>query len=212
MAEQTARSLSILEFQALIAVQTQIHTPLMDYATVSDEDLIAITILLRAWEREAAWKLYKLDDDFPYSEARRAKKSIWGLLYKWKRDGVNGLAVLYVSNRQRGGPATFASVGFITWLNLEMNCIGNEIQARVSKYPVGSVLIAEVMRDTGFPSEQILNLIQKESRTTGSISSLLLFSSGDKAESPVILPPGRARLATTPAPTGSQSSSSRWES
>ena len=36
-----------------------------------------------------------------------------------------------------------------------------------------------------------------------SISSLLVFSSGDKLESPVTLPPGRARLATRPAPTGS---------
>ena len=36
-----------------------------------------------------------------------------------------------------------------------------------------------------------------------SISSLLVFSSGDKLESPVTLPPGRARLATKPAPTGS---------
>ena len=36
-----------------------------------------------------------------------------------------------------------------------------------------------------------------------SISSLLVFSSGAKLESPVTLPPGRARLATRPAPTGS---------
>ena len=36
-----------------------------------------------------------------------------------------------------------------------------------------------------------------------SISSLLVFSSVDKLESPVTLPPGRARLATKPAPTGS---------
>ena len=36
-----------------------------------------------------------------------------------------------------------------------------------------------------------------------SISSLLVFSSGDKLESPVTLPPGRARLVTKPAPTGS---------
>ena len=36
-----------------------------------------------------------------------------------------------------------------------------------------------------------------------SISSLLLFRSGDKLESPVTLPAGRARLATKPAPTGS---------
>ena len=36
-----------------------------------------------------------------------------------------------------------------------------------------------------------------------SISSLLVFSSGYKLEFPVILPPGRARLATKPAPTGS---------
>ena len=36
-----------------------------------------------------------------------------------------------------------------------------------------------------------------------SISSLFVFSSVDKVESPVTLPPGRARLATRPAPTGS---------
>ncbi len=36
-----------------------------------------------------------------------------------------------------------------------------------------------------------------------SISSLLVFSSGAKLENPVTLPPGRARLATRPAPTGS---------
>ena len=36
-----------------------------------------------------------------------------------------------------------------------------------------------------------------------SISSLLVFSSGAKLEFPVTLPPGRARLATRPAPTGS---------
>ena len=36
-----------------------------------------------------------------------------------------------------------------------------------------------------------------------STSSLLVFSSGDKLEIPVTLPPGRARLATKPAPTGS---------
>ena len=36
-----------------------------------------------------------------------------------------------------------------------------------------------------------------------SISSLFVFSSVDKPESPVTLPPGRARLATRPAPTGS---------
>ena len=36
-----------------------------------------------------------------------------------------------------------------------------------------------------------------------SISNLLVFSSTDKLESPVTLPPGRARLATKPAPTGS---------
>ena len=36
-----------------------------------------------------------------------------------------------------------------------------------------------------------------------SISSLLVISSGDKPELPVILPPGRARLAIRPAPTGS---------
>ena len=36
-----------------------------------------------------------------------------------------------------------------------------------------------------------------------SISSLLVFSSVAKPESPVTLPPGRARLATKPAPTGS---------
>ena len=36
-----------------------------------------------------------------------------------------------------------------------------------------------------------------------SISSLLVFSSVAKLESPVTLPPGRARLATRPAPTGS---------
>ena len=36
-----------------------------------------------------------------------------------------------------------------------------------------------------------------------SISSLLVFSSGAKPASPVTLPPGRARLATKPAPTGS---------
>ena len=36
-----------------------------------------------------------------------------------------------------------------------------------------------------------------------SISSLLVFSSGAKLECPVTLPPGRARLATRPSPTGS---------
>ena len=36
-----------------------------------------------------------------------------------------------------------------------------------------------------------------------SISSLLVLSSVDKLESPVTLPPGRARLATKPEPTGS---------
>ena len=36
-----------------------------------------------------------------------------------------------------------------------------------------------------------------------SISSLLVFSSVPKLEKPVTLPPGRARLATKPAPTGS---------
>ena len=36
-----------------------------------------------------------------------------------------------------------------------------------------------------------------------SISSLLVFSSVSKLENPVTLPPGRARLATKPAPTGS---------
>ncbi len=36
-----------------------------------------------------------------------------------------------------------------------------------------------------------------------STSSLFVFSSGDKLEFPVTLPPGRARLATRPAPTGS---------
>ena len=36
-----------------------------------------------------------------------------------------------------------------------------------------------------------------------SISSLLVFSSVAKVESPVTLPPGRARLATRPSPTGS---------
>ena len=36
-----------------------------------------------------------------------------------------------------------------------------------------------------------------------STSSLLVFSSVAKAESPVTLPPGRARLATRPTPTGS---------
>ena len=35
-----------------------------------------------------------------------------------------------------------------------------------------------------------------------SISSLFVFSSGAKLESPVKLPPGRARLATRPAATG----------
>ena len=38
-----------------------------------------------------------------------------------------------------------------------------------------------------------------------SISSLLVFSSVPKFEKPVTLPPGRARLATRPAPTGSAS-------
>ena len=36
-----------------------------------------------------------------------------------------------------------------------------------------------------------------------SISSLLVFSSTAKLDSPVTLPPGRARLATRPSPTGS---------
>ena len=36
-----------------------------------------------------------------------------------------------------------------------------------------------------------------------SISSLLVLSSGDKLESPVTFPAGRARLLTKPAPTGS---------
>ena len=36
-----------------------------------------------------------------------------------------------------------------------------------------------------------------------SISSLFVFSSRAKPENPVTLPPGRARLATRPAPTGS---------
>ena len=36
-----------------------------------------------------------------------------------------------------------------------------------------------------------------------SISNLFVFSSGANLESPVTLPPGRARLATKPAPTGS---------
>ena len=36
-----------------------------------------------------------------------------------------------------------------------------------------------------------------------SISSLLVFSSTAKPDSPVTLPPGRARLVTKPAPTGS---------
>ena len=36
-----------------------------------------------------------------------------------------------------------------------------------------------------------------------SISSLLVFSSVAKLENPVTLPPGRARLATRPSPTGS---------
>src|SRR5262247_1075912 len=36
-----------------------------------------------------------------------------------------------------------------------------------------------------------------------SISSLFVFSSNDKLDSPVILPPGRARLAIRPAATGS---------
>ena len=36
-----------------------------------------------------------------------------------------------------------------------------------------------------------------------SISNLFVFSSGAKPESPVTLPPGRARLETKPAPTGS---------
>ena len=38
-----------------------------------------------------------------------------------------------------------------------------------------------------------------------STSSLLVFSSVPKLENPVTLPPGRARLATKPAPTGSAS-------
>ena len=36
-----------------------------------------------------------------------------------------------------------------------------------------------------------------------SISNLLVFSSTAKVENPVTLPPGRARLATRPSPTGS---------
>jgi hypothetical protein len=36
-----------------------------------------------------------------------------------------------------------------------------------------------------------------------SISSLFVLSSNDKLESPVTLPPGRARFATNPAATGS---------
>ena len=36
-----------------------------------------------------------------------------------------------------------------------------------------------------------------------SISSLFVFSSNDKFEKPVTFPPGRARLATKTAPTGS---------
>src|SRR5262247_921738 len=36
-----------------------------------------------------------------------------------------------------------------------------------------------------------------------STSSLFVFSSGAKLDSPLTLPPGRARLATKPAPTGS---------
>ena len=36
-----------------------------------------------------------------------------------------------------------------------------------------------------------------------SISSLLVSSSNDKLDNPVTLPPGRARLATRPSPTGS---------
>ena len=36
-----------------------------------------------------------------------------------------------------------------------------------------------------------------------SISSLLVFTWVAKVESPVTLPPGRARLATKPSPTGS---------
>ena len=45
-----------------------------------------------------------------------------------------------------------------------------------------------------------------------STSSLFVFSSGPKLENPVTLPPGRARLATKPVPTGSPASSSRWGS
>ena len=39
--------------------------------------------------------------------------------------------------------------------------------------------------------------------TSLSIYNLLVFSSGANVESPVTLPPGRARLATRPSPTGS---------
>ena len=54
-----------------------------------------------------------------------------------------------------------------------------------------------------FPASAEFQLGRVLGTASLSTSSLLVISSDAKLESPVTLPPGRARLATRPAPTGS---------
>ena len=89
-----------------------------------------------------------------------------------------------------------------------LQCSGTEI-GRESAAVVGSVATAAGLSSFSWnsvatpPPNHRSPTRARLGTVSLSTSSLFVFSSGDKLESPVTLPPGRARLATKPAPTGS---------
>jgi len=68
-------------FDALLRYHMAAHKPVLDCGSMLHQELIVWMVILRAWEREAVWKIMQLDNALSGAEeAEKGKGHIYRLL------------------------------------------------------------------------------------------------------------------------------------
>jgi hypothetical protein len=64
-------------FRELLQYHITAHKPVLDCRSMLDQELIIWMVILRAWEREAVWKIMQLDDTLLSVEEERLARGLW---------------------------------------------------------------------------------------------------------------------------------------
>src|SRR5262249_30127847 len=161
--EQTKQQVPIRSFfDALVRYHMAAHKPVLDCGSMLHQELILWMVILRAWEREAVWKVMQLDDSLSsVEEAEKGKGYIYRLLQFQPRT-ADALAALFMLRKELSGNNELAPIRFIIWLNLELARIAEEVMRRAEHHRLGKKMIAKVFTGAELPHKELVESVQQE--------------------------------------------------